>query len=277
MSIRLSLVAMLAIGTIASASDLPVAYAVQEKPLKASRVGTPLTFTLYSDDACTRQIYQAVVPIENVTLISHLKLFTPKGAVKAPTTDEIRATLPGVNQPAQTYLKVTGAGITPGAGSCQIQVSSKTSAPSAVFKDSKGLVIGPVSTEFYVRANGFSGALYGVAGTVVDVPIQPDGRDFAFGCPEILGACVEFQSNNCSGQPLMRFIGLSSLVLPVLACPLGSVLYYPPSNPLPGSYTIQSQNCGFGCLNANFVDTSVVPAATADLSSFTPPFHLEVQ
>jgi hypothetical protein len=34
------------------ASNLPVAYAVQDKPLKASAVaGTPLTFILYSDAA----------------------------------------------------------------------------------------------------------------------------------------------------------------------------------------------------------------------------------
>jgi hypothetical protein len=73
MLVRLS-VAMLVCATLAHASDLPVTYAVQEKPLKASGVaGSPLTFTLYSDNACTQQVYQAVMPIEN-TLISRLKL-----------------------------------------------------------------------------------------------------------------------------------------------------------------------------------------------------------
>ena len=38
---------------------------------------------------CTKQIYQATIPVENVTLISKLKLVTPKNATKAPTTDEL--------------------------------------------------------------------------------------------------------------------------------------------------------------------------------------------
>ena len=102
---------------LVSASDLPVTYAVQEKPLKTSGIaGTPLTFTLYSDSACTQQVYQSVVPIENVTLISRLKALTPKGAAKNPVTDELKTMLTGVNLPAQSYLKVTGAGVTASGG-----------------------------------------------------------------------------------------------------------------------------------------------------------------
>jgi hypothetical protein len=41
--------------------------------------GTQLTFTPYSDAGCANQVYEAVIPIQNVTLISRLKLVTPKG------------------------------------------------------------------------------------------------------------------------------------------------------------------------------------------------------
>ena len=60
----------LALPLVARAADLPVTYSVQEKPLKTAITGTPLTFTLYSDTACSQQVYQATVPIQNVTLIS---------------------------------------------------------------------------------------------------------------------------------------------------------------------------------------------------------------
>jgi hypothetical protein len=112
----------------ARASDLPVTYAVQDKPLKTSAVaGTPLTFTLYRDAVCTQQVYQATVPVQNVTLISKLKLLTPKGATKAPTTDEIRATLPGVTAGGNLYLTVAGTGVTPSGAACQAQAANQGS------------------------------------------------------------------------------------------------------------------------------------------------------
>jgi hypothetical protein len=115
MSIRLptATVAMLVVCAVATARELPVTYAVQEKPLKVSGIaGTPLTFTLYTDNACTQQVYQAVVPIQNVTLISRLKRLTPKGAVKGPTTDELRTTLPGVTAGGNLYCLPKGGRLT---------------------------------------------------------------------------------------------------------------------------------------------------------------------
>src|SRR5262249_48242615 len=107
----------------AHASELSVTYAVQEKPLKTSAIaGTPLTFRLYSDSACTQQVYQSIVPIENVELISRLKPLTPKGAAKGPTTDELRTTLAGVTAGGSVlYLTVTGTGVTATGEACQIQ------------------------------------------------------------------------------------------------------------------------------------------------------------
>jgi hypothetical protein len=109
----------------AHASDLPVTYSVQDQPLKTgATAGTPLTFTLYSDAACTQQVYQATVPVQNVTLISKLKLLTPKGATKVPTTDELQATLTGVTAGGNLYLTVTGTGVTAEGATCQAQDAS---------------------------------------------------------------------------------------------------------------------------------------------------------
>jgi hypothetical protein len=58
---------LVALRTLGHASDLPVTYySVQDKPLKAAVTGTPLTFSLFSDAACTQRVYQATVPVQNV-------------------------------------------------------------------------------------------------------------------------------------------------------------------------------------------------------------------
>src|SRR5262245_53956725 len=113
---------LLAVPLVARAGDVPVTYNVQDKPLKAGApAGTQLTFTLYSDNACTQQVFQTTVPVENVTLISKLKLATPKGAAKPPATDQLQATLAGVPPAGALYLTVTGTGVTPAGASCQAQ------------------------------------------------------------------------------------------------------------------------------------------------------------
>ena len=106
------------------AVDVPVSYTVDDKALKAAVSGTPLTFTLYSDSACTTSVHTQVVNSENVRVISKLKRFNPTGAAKPPKTDELATTLTGVvPASAPLYLQVTGTGITPVGGACQVQAS----------------------------------------------------------------------------------------------------------------------------------------------------------
>jgi hypothetical protein len=120
----LALAVTLLVPLTVRASDLPVTYNVQDKPLKSGApAGTQLTFTLFTDAACTQQVYQAMIPVEQVTLISKLKLVTPKGATKAPTTDEIHATLTGVTEPGNMFLTVTGTGVAASGNSCQAQAT----------------------------------------------------------------------------------------------------------------------------------------------------------
>jgi len=142
----------------AHASDLAVTYTVQDKPLKKLAVaGTPLTFTLYTDTACTQLLFQMTVPIENVTLISRLKLLTPKGAVKAPATDELRTTLTGLTTSGNVYLSVTGTGVTPSGPACQAQASSvqPSPAPTLFVRDANATVLGQADSG--PTCNGSSG------------------------------------------------------------------------------------------------------------------------
>jgi hypothetical protein len=263
---RLLSVGIVVLGaSLATASELPVTYTVQDKPLRKSGIaGTPLTFTLFSDSACTQQVYQAVVPIENVELISRLKLLTPKGAVKGPKTDELRTTLSGVNPPAQSYLKVTGAGVTASGEDCQLQASLKTSAPSAVWKDANGALIGPLTfIPYYANLFGNSFVLYPVPGTVVVVPINFSGF------PATPEACLYYTSSDCSGDPLMGGPP------PFIARQVGSTIYFPSPGATQSPSAFHSSDCG----TCTAYDGSVMigPSDSVSLKAFTPPFHLELQ
>jgi hypothetical protein len=107
----------------ALAADVPVTFTTKEKELKSALAGTPLTFALYGDPACTNQVYTTVINVENVALITKMKQFTPKNDTKLPNTVALQTTLTGVTAHGTLYLKVTGIGIVPVAGACQVQAA----------------------------------------------------------------------------------------------------------------------------------------------------------
>ena len=111
------------IGIASAAIDVPVTYTVQESALKTAIAGTNLTFELFSDPACATSVHVEVVPIENTSLISRLKLFVPKNALKPPKTAELRYTLVGVTPTSPLYLEVTGPGVFPAGDACQAQAA----------------------------------------------------------------------------------------------------------------------------------------------------------
>lgn len=111
------------LSSVAPAADLPVAYNVQDKPLKEAVAGTALTFQLHADSACTTPYFTQTIPIDDVDIISKLKLFAPKDGAKLPKTDTIHAVLIGVPPVEGPYLRVSGVGIAAVGGSCQLQVS----------------------------------------------------------------------------------------------------------------------------------------------------------
>lgn len=183
----------LALPLAARAADVPTSYTVNDTALKAAIAGTSLTFTLYSDAACTQQVHQQAVPIETVDLVSRLKVFTAKSApTKSPKTAELRETLTGVSAAGNLYLKVTGTGITPVGGACQAQTASLGGATtgqtgSTVFGTGPltsplaftllpnlSLTLDvPASSLLYVSTDGGALATSGFA--VIDVALYVDG------------------------------------------------------------------------------------------------------
>lgn len=124
-SLALSL--MLFAPSAVHAVDLPVRYVVQAQPLRAAVAGTPLTFTLYSDRACSNLVGSRTIAVEDVPVIEKLSAFTPmamKGGpkpVRMPKADALEVTLTGLIPAASYYLVVGGTGITPLGQACQAQ------------------------------------------------------------------------------------------------------------------------------------------------------------
>lgn len=110
----------------AFAADVRVTYLVDGKALKAGApAGTPLTFELHTTSACGAPVATTTVDVENVTLLAHLKAASVKSGPKPPKSVlEMRHVLSGVTPASAFWLKVTGAGVTPVGGACQLQYAS---------------------------------------------------------------------------------------------------------------------------------------------------------
>jgi len=270
---------------LASAGDLPVTYSVEEKPLKTlGLAGTPLTFTLYSDGACSQQIHQAVVPIDEVELISRLKRLTPKGGLKGPTTNDLRTTLPGVTAGGNLYLTVTGTGVVPSAATCQAQAAAVQLPPGLTItvRDSTGAVFGIPTDPF-----GGSGIQVVVAGIAGAIGAYPSGFDEGGGVP------LYYASPDCSGTGQMA--AASNQLVPILRYRAStSTLYRPPSSgttqtlasrlTLSSAYAVPSYCTGSsggthvppdGCCQSGPFGGEFGPGFTRDMSAYVPPFHVQ--
>ena len=126
---RVAVLAVVLVPLIAWASDLRVAYNVQDASFKSVATGTNLTFQLYSDTACTSAVgAPAVVQVDNLDLFERMKLGRPAGGAKPTKTDRLTGVTVG---PSQLYLKVTGTGVTASGPACQLQLPS--SSPVRIF------------------------------------------------------------------------------------------------------------------------------------------------
>lgn len=120
------LAALMGLASVAGAADIQVGYRVDAKSLKSNTpAGTPLSFQLYTDSTCaTSAGGPQVVNVESVTLIEAPKLIKVKNGPKPPQVAEISYTMTGITPQPAFYAKVTGAGITPIGGPCQLQTAS---------------------------------------------------------------------------------------------------------------------------------------------------------
>lgn len=181
--------------SLAEGADLPARYTVDEKQLKAALAGTNLTFALYSDAGCTSLVSSTMIAIENVDLLGRIKPFNPKNAPKKKNTVEIRATLTGVPATASLYLQVTGTGVTPVGGACQVQASGLSGAGGGqlLVKDGNAATIGVF--------DGTSGALYDDGGTLVRFPLLQVNAGFY----QTINFTTFQVAADCSGPQLLGY------------------------------------------------------------------------
>ena len=124
-SLAACLVCLLAV-TAADAADVRVTYLVDAKTLKASApAGTSLTFALHATSACNAPVATQNIDVEDVTLLATVKAAGVKSGPKPPKAIiEMRHTMTGVTPQPAFYLKVTGPGVSPVGGACQLQYAS---------------------------------------------------------------------------------------------------------------------------------------------------------
>ncbi len=124
-AVALAAAAAIALAGAAAAADVKVSYRVDAKALKSGTpAGTPLTFQLYSDSTCAALVKSEVVSAEGVSMIEQLKPIKIKSGPKPPGAADIGYTMAGVTPQPAFYLEVTGAGIVPIGGACQLQTAS---------------------------------------------------------------------------------------------------------------------------------------------------------
>ena len=268
----------------AHAADVPVRYTVDDKTLRQAVNGTTLTFELHDDGACTAPaLHSASVAVQDVTVISRLKTFRPRGATSPKVkTAELSTTLNGVAASGNLYLEVTGIGIAPVGGPCQAQAASVQAATGAALtlKDAIGVVIGVPADEasfFYVPLP---------SGETARLRILPTGFPGTFAdSPNVF-----FTGANCTGQMLSGSATASgSFTRTGFYRTVVTDLYLNPSTL--GTTSVQSIGgvnrapilCSVAqtfvppdiCCSA-FVDTGLYgPFDTVDVGHVLPPFRLD--
>jgi hypothetical protein len=124
---------LLASGFAGATSDIRVSYLADLKTLKSGApAGTPLTFQLFTDSACTTAVSSEVVNVETLTLLQQVKAVAVSGGAKAPKPVELRHVISGVTAQPLFYLKVTGSGVSPIGGACQLQNASVNGSDAVV-------------------------------------------------------------------------------------------------------------------------------------------------
>jgi hypothetical protein len=112
--------------SLARAVDVPVSYTVDEEALRRATSGTPMTFELHADAACSAPIHTDVVPVETIRLIERVKALRIHGAAPPPRVARLNHVLTGVPSATSYFLKVTGTNLTPVGGDCQPQAGTQT-------------------------------------------------------------------------------------------------------------------------------------------------------
>jgi hypothetical protein len=171
----------------AYAIDVPATYDVDKTAFKAAVLGTSLTFTLYTDSACTISAGADTVLVEDVdVLLEPVKLNKVKGGPKPPKIVRLRHTVSGVTAAAELFLKVTGTGITPQGGECQAQGpgGGGTSTAGSTIPFSSGIVLsGATVVSAAPILMGFGESTVETINGSGESTMPPEAGGFAFPVP----------------------------------------------------------------------------------------------
>ncbi len=178
----------LCVGGAASAEMIGVEYFVDQKAFKAALATDTLTFELFSDDQCSVSLggqYQEFVGDTTLQLFVD-KTHRVKGALKRPKAVRIRAVIDASTSTSAPYLMVSGPGVTPLGGACQLQAGSAVAGSGPT---------GPMGPAGPAGADGAPGA-DGAAG-----PQGPAGADGAPGADGAAGPAGPQGPAGADGAP----------------------------------------------------------------------------
>jgi hypothetical protein len=254
---------LLASTATVQAVDLPVRYTVEKKALKAAVTGTPLTFQLFTDGACTSLTFSQTFPVDVVEIVQ-LRFLKPSGSsMSAPKAAELRYVLHAVPTVAPLYLKVSGAGVIPEGEDCQAQaITFAPAAPpvpgtSFVVKDANNTVVAT-----YIGAGPIGlNAMRAFAGAVVELTVA---QDTISGTGRLV-----YDNPTCQDPPLMTLGVLGSLG--DVAVVIGTEIYYQ-AGPLVPQPTLYEKGPGGICSLSG--PGQAAPTISEDISGLTPPFRV---
>ena len=184
-----------------------VSYSVDQKAWKKTVTATtPLNFSLYSDDACTSLLASEDLFAGDTAISYELpKLKGVKQGPKPPKVTVIQTVLSASGLSSPLFLEVTGVGVAPIGGSCQVQVSTAgggASGPTGPTGPAGGPTGATGATGPGGGATGATGATgpAGPAGGPTG-PTGPSGPTGATGAPGAVGATGPAGATGATGGP----------------------------------------------------------------------------
>jgi len=196
----------LAAASTAGASNLPVRYLVEMKPLTGLVAGSIVTTELYSDPACTNLIGTTDTPIEDIQ-IEKLKPFTPKGANKPVPLLVLRLNADASGATADVFARLTttiDGTIVAHGGDCQVQNPRSAGAQGPQGPDGPQGPTGPQGPQGPQGPAGFAGPQ---GPTGAQGPIGAQGAQGATGAQGAQGPRGARGPMNVSGAYQVTAIG----------------------------------------------------------------------
>lgn len=139
----------------ATAADVAVRYLAERAPLRAAAPTALVRVELHPDPGCSAPIAATTVALgalDAVTAVERVKL---RGAHAGPRLVELRHVVHGVPAVPAVYARITGDGVAPATGDCQLQaIAAPPGAAWPLVRDADGAPMGAVAIVTSYGGNG---------------------------------------------------------------------------------------------------------------------------